>query len=201
MIIEKELHYTSEYTFEKLKSALDTNDVEEIIEAFDQRVNELYIEPAKSLIEHAKSNNKNFGFIFSAGLICVSAIDFLGHSRFPSLGVRERFTKWMKEYIKGFPEELEEDFYENFRNGLVHECRIKNGGEFSLKRRRITTTLPLGNEKCLIVNPDLLLSEIKDSIKKYIKDVREKPELFEKLKKHLRRDFASDFGKENANEG
>ena len=195
MIIENELHYTSKHTFAELKEALDGDDKDKVMELFKERVKELYLEPARLLIEHAKYCKNNMGFLFSAGLICVSTIDFL--SRFyagcPENKVRERFVDWISVYMKPhFDKKLATKFYEDFRNGLVHECRIKNGGEFTLRSEEV---IYIVDQKYLRVNPRNLLYLVYEGFEEYVNDIKNDEVLYEELKNCLMKDFENDFGK------
>lgn len=55
-------------------------------------------------------------------------------------------------------------FSEHFRNGLVHEARIKNGGEFSLDTE--STVESYGES--LRINPKLLYKEVENAFNKYL---------------------------------
>ena len=160
---EEKLHYTSEHTFAELKEALDGGDKERVIQMFEQRVKELYLEPARLLIKCAKRRRNYIGSLFSAGLICVSTIDFLGryYMGCQERNVESRFICWLLSYMRPpFNGYLAKKFmilYKDFRNGLVHECRIKNGGEFSLNIDNLFVLKEVDNRKYLVVNPEVLL--------------------------------------------
>ena len=190
---EGELYYSPSYKFEDLKKAINNGDKDKIIIMFKERVKELYLKPARLLIEHAKED-RNMGFVFSAGLICVSVIDFLGrfYMGCPEKDVRSRFICWLLSYMRPpFDGYSANRFYEDFRNGLVHECRIKNGGEFSLSIQK-----PLvKREGYLVVNPKVLLEKIKNGFNKYLEDLRKNNILSEELINCLKKDFESDFSK------
>jgi len=195
---EGELLYTPSCTFEDLKWAIDNGDKDEIIRMFKERVEELYLKPARLLIKHAEHGEKNMGFVFSAGLICVSVIDFLGrfYMGCPRGDVGSRFIGWLLSYMQPpFYGYLANKFYKDFRNGLVHECRIKNGGEFSLDIDNLFVLKRVDNRKYLIVNPEVLLEEIRKGFDKYLKDLRKNNILFEELINCLKKDFKSDFSK------
>lgn len=53
---------------------------------------------------------------------------------------------------------------EEFRNGLVHEGRLKNGGQFSLERG---ATAELVNG-ILLVNPKCLAAEVRSALDAYV---------------------------------
>jgi hypothetical protein len=43
--------------------------------------------------------------------------------------VGDRIKYWLASEISEFDQKLAELFYDHFRNGLVHEGHIKNGGQ------------------------------------------------------------------------
>ena len=203
---EGELLYTPSCTFEDLKKAIDNGDKEKIIRMFKERVEELYLKPAKLLIEKAEDTgeskadrNKNMGFVFSAGLICVSVIDFLGryYMGCPNKDVRCRFICWLLSYMQPpFYGYLANKFYEDFRNGLVHECRIKNGGEFSLNEgETIREEVDDNGVRYLVVNPEKLLKKLDDGFKNYLDDLQQDENMLSQLIECLKKDFKKDFRK------
>ena len=194
---EGELYYSPSCKFEDLKKVIDNGDKDKIIIMFKERVKKLYLKPARLLIEHAKED-RNMGFVFSAGLICVSVIDFLGrfYTGCPEGDVGSRFICWLLSYMRPpFDGYLANRFYKDFRNGLVHECRIKNGGEFSLSIDNLFVLKRVDNRKYLVVNPEALLEKIKDGFNKYLEDLRKNNILSEELINCLKKDFESDFSK------
>ncbi len=197
-IREDELLYTPSHTFEDLGRAIESGNREEVIKTFEERVEELYLKPAKLLLEHAEYCENDIGFVFSAGLICVSVIDFLG--RF-YMGCREervgsRFINWLLSYMcPPFNGYLAEEFYQDFRNGLVHECRIKNGGEFSLNIDKSIDVVRIDGSSYLVVNPKILLDRIKDAFERYITDLKRNDVLYGELVNCLKNDFKEDFRK------
>ena len=139
------------------------------------------------------------GYTFSAGLICVSVIDFLGRFYFGQCQRRRdtkcRFISWLLKYTgSSFDFDLADKFYTDFRNGLVHECRIKNGGEFSLNISNLKEERNGG--KHLAINPKILLEEIKNGFKKYLEDLKRDSILFKRLRDCLMTDFKEDFSKD-----
>ena len=94
----------------------------------DSRMRAYYLEPAKALAQN--------GHAFASGLLLVSCIDALSclQSK-PKASVRRRFCSWIKTGLPSFGSAaIAERFYCEFRNGLVHEARIKKGGQFSLEQ-------------------------------------------------------------------
>ena len=120
------LYFAPEIKFKDL----DFDDTESIVNAFQNRINGYYLAPAVDLANH--------GHWFGAGVICVAAIDSLARYAYGG-GVRIRIVRWLCNNIAEFrntdpsnsDQTLAFRFYEEFRNGLVHEGRIKNGGQFS----------------------------------------------------------------------
>jgi len=193
---EGELYYSPSCKFEDLKKVIDNGDKDKIIIMFKERVKELYLEPARLLIEHAKED-RNMGFVFSAGLICVSVIDFLGrfYMGCPEKDVGSRFICWLLSYMRPpFNGYLAKRFYEDFRNGLVHECRIKNGGEFSLnKGETIKGEVDDNGVRYLVVNPEKLLKKLEDGFKNYLDDLQQDEDMFRQFVECLKKDFKEDF--------
>jgi len=114
------LYFSPKYRFDQI----NWNDEEELIEAFRDRVEGFYLNPARVLNEHK--------YAFGSGILCVTTIDFLARITNNSERVGHRIKRWLTENMpKYFDETLAQRFHEEFRNGLVHEGRIKNCGQFS----------------------------------------------------------------------
>ncbi len=106
----------------------------------------------------------------------------------------KRFKKWLKDNIKEFDtQDFAHRFYDEFRNGLVHEGRIKNGGQFSYELKELVRVI----DSIMIVNPEKLLEKIEKSFEKYIGTVEKEEWAFQALKCALIRDFQRDI--EHAN--
>jgi len=202
---EGELYYSPSCKFEYLKGLIDNKEERELLKCFEERVKELYLEPAYVLIKEAndkKSDNSSMGLVFSAGLICVSAIDFLGRFYFgcpkeDKVKVERRFVGWLLKYMSPpFNALLAEKFYKDFRNGLVHECRIKNGGEFSLNEgETIREEVDDNGVRYLVVNPEKLLKKLDDGFKNYLDDLQQDENMLCQLIECLEKDFNEDFRK------
>ena len=201
---EGELYYSPSCKFEYLKRLIDNKEERGLLKCFEERVEELYLKPAYVLIEEAnnkKSDNSSMGLVFSAGLICVSAIDFLGRFYFgcPKDEVECRFVGWLLKYMSPpFNALLAKKFYKDFRNGLVHECRIKNGGEFSLNEgETIREEVDDNGVRYLVANPEKLLKKLEDGFKNYLDDLRQDENMLSQLVECLKKDFKEDFRKED----
>jgi len=75
----------------------------------------------------------------------------------------------------------------------VHECRIKNGGEFSLSIDNLFVLKEVDNRKYLVVNPEVLLEKIEEGFNKYLEDLRKNNILSEELINCLKKDHKLDF--------
>lgn len=95
-------------------------------EQFNCRITGYYIKPAEECCERGQA--------FAAGVLLVSCIDALARFKFKTNDVGKRFKDFVQQELPSFSnKELAKRFYEDFRNGLIHESRIKLGGQFSLE--------------------------------------------------------------------
>jgi hypothetical protein len=178
------LYFSPEYKF----SVLNWDDKKILIDAFKDRVKGFYIEPAKKL-----NDDKNG---FAAGVLCVTTIDFLARITIESDEVRKRIEQWLRKYINEFNQEVPDNrsrtlarrFYEEFRNGLVHEGRIKNCGQFSDDYSELIHM----EDRIMVINSVFLLKAIKKSFETYMDNVENDTSLFHQFKCALIRDFGDD---------
>lgn len=184
------LYFSPSYKF----SALKWDDKETLIDAFKDRVNGFYIKPAMKL------NEKENGF--ATGVLCVTTIDFLARIVTGTDKVKKRIIGWLKDNIEEFgkvdPDDprqtLAERFYEEFRNGLVHEGRVKNAGQFLYSSPEYDfKELVKVKDGIMIVNPDRLLNAINGSFEKYMDQVNRKGFVFHQFRCALIRDFQKDI--------
>ncbi len=167
---------------------LDLEDKEKLIDAFEERVKGYYLIPAEEIVgKH----------VFASGVLCVSTMDYLAKLESGSEKVKERFVTWTKNNIEGLnkadPDNVSSTlayrFYNEFRNGLVHECRIKNAGQFSFNYSELDRII----DGVMIINPKYLLNEIKKSFDRYLEIVNKDDFTLQALKCTLINDFRSDF--------
>lgn len=174
MRIGDELHFSPKYKF----SELNWDDKTDVIEAFKDRVEGFYVGPTQKL------NRDKDGF--AAGLLCVATIDFLARISLDANGVKDRIVKWLRTNIIGFEyPDLADRFYEEFRNGLVHEGRIKNAGQFSYEYRKVISVV----DGTMLVNPDLLSNAVMSSFQMYLKKLRTDDLIYQALRSTLLSDF------------
>jgi len=184
------LYFSTEDSF----ADLNWDNKDALLEAFQDRVREFYIEPIKELNEQKKRP-------FAVGVLCVVTIDFLARIETSQDGVPKRFEYWVENNIEEFYtpnlniplQEFANRFYKEFRNGLVHEGRIKKAGQFSynynvlVKFDKVNGTKPI-----MIINPKFLQEAISKSFEKYIKKVQNEESIFKKFKSVLMGDFQQD---------
>jgi hypothetical protein len=178
------LYFSPKYKF----SILNWDDKKILIDAFKDRVKGFYIEPTEKL-----NDDKNG---FAAGVLCVTTIDFLARITIGSDNPGERIERWLRKYIIEFNQNDLDDrsrtparrFYKEFRNGLVHEGRIKNCGQFSDNFSELIHM----EDEIMVINPVLLLEAIKTSFETYMDNVENDTSLFHQFRCALIRDFGDD---------
>ncbi|MFC0214418.1 hypothetical protein ACFFK0_18470 [Paenibacillus chartarius] len=168
---------------------IDFNHPDSLVEAFRDRIKQYYIEPIKKLNDDHDA--------FAAGLICVTTIDVLSRLKYDIDEVRKRYVGWLISEIPDFglpglknkEQKVADLFYRQFRNGLVHEGRIKDGGQFSYLFGDLITL----EDSFMVINPRQLVEKIEIAFDKYIFDVLSKPEELQKLLKIIEQDFGADI--------
>jgi|YelNatPaOPRAMG01_1025707.scaffolds.fasta_scaffold13857_1 hypothetical protein len=180
------LYFSTKYKF----TELEWDDKDNLLEAFQDRVRGFYIEPIEELNKKCKA--------FAAGVLCVVTIDFLARIETSPDGVQKRFEYWVGNNIKEFYtpnldiplQEFANRFYKEFRNGLVHEGRIKKAGQFSYNYDALVEFSEVnGPEPIMIINPKCLQEAISKSFEKYIDKVQKEESIFQAFKCALMRDF------------
>ena len=165
MRINDELHFSPKFRF----ADLDWEDKGSLIVAFHDRVYGYYLCPASILVE-----NRN---AFAAGVLLVTTIDFLANIQIGG-NTGSRIEQWLVNHITAFRDQdpgnprrtLAKRFYDEFRNGLVHEGRIKNGGQFTYE---IDGLVVISDSSVMIVHPGYLLESIVKAFEMYLKNLAE----------------------------
>ena len=133
----------------------------ELPSQFRHRIAGFYLAPADECI--------NWGHAFAAGVLLVSSIDALARLRFPD-GVGTGFRRFAREELKSFANDgLAQRFYDEFRNGLAHEARLKNGAQFSLETGATVALL----DGLLLINPKYLAREVRTALDSYVALLRQ----------------------------
>jgi len=155
------------------------------------RVEGYYLKPAGALCVHEQSQHA-----FAAGLLLICALDFLAglaHTMEELEGrpVEKDFVTFVKARLPSFKiTNLAKRLFDDFRNGLVHECRIKNAGEFSFDHQA-PAQLTGGR---LSVNPRALLQEVRSALDHEVSDLHRYQDLRAKLARRVRKQFAAEIG-------
>lgn len=147
MMVDDIIYFSSNL---KIKD-IDFCDEKKLRGAFHDRLKECYLDPALKLNKMKAA--------FSAGVLLLSMIDAL--SRYiitDNDKVGARYKEFLRIYITSDSQVIN-SFYENFRNGLIHEARIKNCCIFSYD---YSEDLFRKEDGILIVNPDALANKLKD---------------------------------------
>jgi hypothetical protein len=150
---------------------------------FMHRVAGFYLKPANDCIKRGQA--------FAAGVLLVTAIDALARIRYGAkVRVANRFKRFAGEELQSFADgELAKKFYDQFRNGLVHEARLLNGAQFSLE----TQSAVEQHSGLVLVNPLLLLKEVSEALDAYIALLNNDATELKKLALLLRDDHRDDF--------
>jgi hypothetical protein len=159
-----------------------------LAEHYRARIDGFYLDPARLCIRQR--------YAFAAGLLLVSTIDFMAgfhHSAEGLVGrmVGTEFRRFARHRLQSFVSgDLTQRLFDDFRNGLSHEGRIKNGGEFSFDPPQ--TVRHLGGRLC--INPAHLLNEVEDALALQIAELKENTVQRAKAVERLRSLFAKEFG-------
>lgn len=178
MRIKETIHFSPQFPIQKID--FDNRDL--LVDAFEDRFNNYYLKPC-SLLNDAEC-------AFAAGALLLNTID--GVTLFTEVGaVSTRIENFCKQiptikekgekYSKDFAQKINDDF----RNGLIHEGRIKNGGQFSYDYR----TLDKFEDGCLVVNPRYFQDEVDQYIKVLVKRLRDSKLTFDMFKQRFKAAF------------
>ncbi len=205
MRIENEIYFAPGIKFKDL----NWNDPKYLIWAFHQRVDGFYLRQANLFIETwnerinvVREREELSGLAFGCGVICSTAIDFLaGIEFFPSQDIGDRNKKWLNRWVSPFQDtdpqnprqSISARFYYEFRNGLIHEGRIKHAGQFSFDSELFTHNgLYEIVDEAMVVNPGALLNSIASGLDNYLRESLDDELLLQKFRCTLIQVFSSD---------
>jgi hypothetical protein len=152
MLIKEELYYAPDIRFADLDLSGNL-----LPDQFKTRIHGYYLLPAAQACEA--------GHAFAAGALLVSCIDALARIRSGNKAVGPRFRNWCEQELPSFRgNQISIRFYDDFRNGLIHEARIKNGGEFTLESNSTVER----KDHILSINPLCLLKEVSVALDRYV---------------------------------
>ncbi len=153
------VYFAPDYTFTQL---ISTDNPVEVIKAYQERIIGFYFRPARLL------NEKKAGF--GAGILCFSAIDAIARTEYGIDESGERTKDWISSNLPDFKNLDSKQLgriYDEFRCGLVHEARIKNGGQFTYD---IQNAVEIDKDSIIFINPGILLNQIELAFEDMIKD-------------------------------
>ena len=133
---------------------------------YGRRIKGLYLDPAMVLIESKHA--------FSAGLLIVCCVDAIAKYQLLDIEknkykVGKRFKIWCQMNLPSFKnDQYAKCFYEHFRNGLVHESRIKEGGSFSFDIDKVVSE----NQLSIDIQPWLLHKEVDQAVSIFIESIK-----------------------------
>lgn len=166
MRVDNKLFFAPGIEFKDLR----WEDIDFLIYAFSQRIEGFYFAPIQLLLESGQA--------FGAGALCTTIIDFLAaFSENTTANVGQRYERWLKQNLAEFDQPNPDDtstilakrFYDEFRNGLVHEGRIKNAGQFSFENDQ---TIAFEND-AMIIHPGFLFGGIVQAHQNYVQSINQ----------------------------
>ncbi len=188
-IINNEKMFSKNFRYCDIK----TNDFQDILTKFNDRMKWWYFEPANSLVKINSENGGHYGFpIVSIACIIIDTISGY-HGGITGYTTKNSFCGFLRtipEFDRRLPckfhskydktlfgrEELLDNydnyaaaFYSGFRCGILHEARIKHYGGIDGKVKLINYDLRQG---CILVNPVSLISSVSSAYNDYMKRLR-----------------------------
>lgn len=144
---------------------------------FYQRISGFYLKPAIALAQAKHA--------FASGVLVVCAIDALALLITGSSAVRSRITAFCMKIPDLATKRNADMFCEHFRNGLVHQARVKKGSEFDVDLRRVA----ISDRERLIVNPLFLAQSVTSLLDAYVDTLHRDPAMKRAFCKKLKRKF------------
>ncbi len=152
-----------------------------LADQFEARIEGFYIDPALSLAKNR--------FDFAAGLLAVCAADALGGIFTGASGTRSRMVGFFRTIPGLDRKNFAELFCDDFRNGLVHDARVKNGGKFSINYD--DAAVPFGSS--LEVNPYALALNVRKTLREQCAQARKNAAELKALAAVIKRRFEDDI--------
>jgi hypothetical protein len=156
-------------------------------EQFRARIHGFYLGPADACARA--------GHGFAAGALVLLCVDALARLQTGDKAVGRRFKKFVRENVPSFAgEELAGRLYNDFRNGLIHEGRVKSGAQFSLETGETVKII----NGIVLVNPVLLAIEVSSALDRYIDDLQDHADALQRFSDVLVRDHNDDLAMNGA---
>jgi hypothetical protein len=144
---------------------------------FFRRIDGFYLQPAIELA-HRRHD-------FAAGLMAVCAADALAGFITGASGTTERMIAFFRRVPGLDDQDTAALFCDHFRNGLVHDARVKYGSEFSVDLRGVAQR----NGDRLVVNPLLLAKSVRRVLQDYRDRLNRDTAELKSLRARIRRRF------------
>jgi hypothetical protein len=157
----------------------DITNKNQVLEGFKSRINSYYLKPAAKLNELEEA--------FASGVILMTAIDAITYY---SIGGNNRIKDFMAQchLIAHFNEQerkaIVKGFDDYFRNGLVHEGRIKNGCQFSYQYG-----FTYFDNTFLVINPHILHDTIVEYFATYFEELTKDENVYNRFYQKFFRQF------------
>lgn len=160
----------------------DITDKTAVLETFKSRIIHYYLKPAEKLngLEDA----------FASGVLLMTAIDAITYY---SIGGNNRLKDFMAQcnliahLDEATRKRIVKAFDDYFRNGLVHEGRIKNGCQFSYQY-----AFTYFDDSFLVPNPKILHETVAAYFEKYFKELHNSVLTYDKFYQKFFRQFNSE---------
>jgi hypothetical protein len=121
----------------------------------------------------------------------MSRLQYWGERAGEEREVGPEFRRFPTEWLPSFRDnQLAARFYRDFRNGLTHEARIKDAGEFSLHTEG-TINIESGIFR---VNPKHLAQEVEAALIRFVSQLTMDETLRNNFAAALRDDFSTELG-------
>jgi hypothetical protein len=173
------LLFSPDYELSRLITAEPT----EIADQLERRVEGFYLGPADLLNRRSHS--------FAAGVLCFGAVDAIARYEVASGYSSDRFKRWISKLpdFRELPDEDLDRVYDDFRDGLLHEGRIRRAGQFTYK---ISEAVHVENGVALI-NPRVLVGQIRAALKHYVEETKSDRKKSQLLARAIMEDFDEHF--------
>jgi hypothetical protein len=152
-------------------SKINTDQIDDLINQYHERIKGYYLFPVHQLFSNCDHIHCNG---FAAGVLLLSAIDAVGTFQTKRNGFKNKFIEFIKNddvFINlEEPEKkrISEFMSDEFRNGLIHNGRIKNACEFSFESQNLFYL----TERTLVVNPIELFQCVQRNSSKFFDELK-----------------------------
>lgn len=163
---------------------LDLTDFHSVVDCFERRIDGWFFEPIELLLK----NDKNLFVVTATECMLVDAL-----AGFWS-GVKESKGNDFVDFLvqrMGFTQAVAAEFYDRFRNGILHQTNIKRKGCISKEIK----DLHLDNG-VLFFNPEGFYERLKEYFVTYLGELRSGHSCMHKFKKRFYILFRHEFSKD-----